>query len=48
MPAVLPFNPVLYALALGIMGLPLLIASLIVRPRVLRPDFVNSIMPYEE
>ena len=48
MPAVLPFDPDPYAQALGIMGLPLLIVSLIVRPRVLRPDFVNSIMPYEE
>ena len=48
MPAVLPFDPGPYALMLGITGLPLLIASLIVRPRVLRPDFVNSIMPYEE
>ncbi len=48
MPWVFSFNPEPYAVTLGVASPVLFVAGLAIRPRVLRPDFVNSIMHYQE
>ncbi|WP_055450428.1 hypothetical protein [Thiomonas bhubaneswarensis] len=48
MPLILPFDPAPYAIGLGVLGHLLLLLGLLTRPRILRPDFVNSIMLYQE
>lgn len=48
MPLVLVFNPMPYVFWLGAAGPLLLLFGILVRPRILRPDFVNSIMLYQE
>ncbi|WP_298291394.1 hypothetical protein [Thiomonas sp.] len=42
------FIPYFYAVWLAAVGLPTWLLGVIVRPRILRPDFVNSIMLYQE
>ncbi|CDW92522.1 MAG TPA: hypothetical protein PLD03_06690 [Thiomonas arsenitoxydans] len=42
------FNPFFYAFWLAAVGLPTWALGVVVRPRILRPDFVNSIMLYQE
>jgi|GEM_PF-2687431 hypothetical protein len=44
MPLILRFDPEPYAVTLGVVGPILFTIGLLIRPRVLRPDFVNSIM----
>jgi hypothetical protein len=47
-PATYPFNPLSEAGWLVATGLPILAIGMVLRPRILRPDFVNSIMLYQE
>ncbi|CDW96351.1 MULTISPECIES: hypothetical protein [Thiomonas] len=42
------FNPFVYAFWLVAIGLPTWALGLVLRPRILRPDFVNSILLYQE
>jgi len=48
MPLILPFDPAPYAILLGALSPLLFLHGLLTRPRILRPDFVNSIMLYQE
>lgn len=47
-PATYSFNPLSDAGWLGATGLTTLVTGVAVRTRILRPDFVNSIMLYQE
>jgi uncharacterized membrane protein YphA (DoxX/SURF4 family) len=48
MPLILSFDPTPYAMCFGVLGPLCILLGLLTRPRVLRPDFVNSIMLYQE
>jgi len=48
MPWILRFNPIPYVIGLVACSAALFVAGLVARPRILRPDFVNSIMLYQE